>query len=117
MSVDTEDKWCCWTRSQQISLHRWAYFCDERRDVVVVGDARDGGLGEGGLGDGLGDTAELGGGRRQTDGGGGRGALHGDAHAALRRLRVQAGARTAQEVGRYHRLELLVCDRPRRLRV
>lgn len=101
-------------RSSEV-VDRRSYFDDERRDELVVGDARDGGLGEGGLGDGLGDAAERGGRRRQHHG---RRALHRHPHAALgRRAGGARRPRPAQEVRRDHRLELLVGNRPRRLRV
>lgn len=101
------------SRSSNV-VGRRSYFDDERLDELIVGDSGDRGLGEGGLGDGLGDAAERGGRRRQHHGGR---ALHGDAHAALGRRARSPRARPAQEVRRDHRLELLVGNRPRRLRV
>lgn len=99
---------------ERVVVVQHSYFDDEWFHELVVGDAGDGGLGEGGLGDGLGDAAERDGRRRQHDGGR---SLHRDPHASLGRLVNRPRSGPTQEVRRDHRLELLVGNGPRRLRV
>lgn len=86
-----------------------SYFYNERCDELIVGDPGDCRLGEGGLGDGLGHAAEGRGGRGKHDPR--TGSFHRDPDPAF--WRVAVDPRATEEVRRYHRLELLVRDRPR----